>query len=667
MIVAGAGANITEATKSHDANLEKFLNRCVQKGIVLNAEKFVLRQPAMEFMGHIIGVEGIQPDPAKVEAIINMPNPTGVTSTRRFLGMVNYLAKFVPHLTMVAKPIQELVRQDVVWQWGPQHEAATRKLKSLLSTAPVLAHYNAAKPLIVQCDASKSGLGVALMQGGRPIAYASRALTEAEENYAQIEKELLSIVYGMQKFHQFTYGRPVTIHNDHKPLQAIQKKPLSKVPMRLQRMLMRLNDYNYTIIHVPGRDMHLADTLSRAYPEAHEKGTLFDHVNTVIVTDLTAAELSELQVSIDKDSQLCELREAILNGWPENKVDCPPVLTPYWDFRDELSVCQNVIIKGQTIVVPQNLRPKYLKLCHTAHQGADSCLRRARQSVFWPGMTADVKTVVEKCEVCAKAAPRQQQQPLQQPETPSKAWSRVSADIMTVDGKQYLVTVDNLSGYLEIDLLRAQTSWEVILKLRMTFARFGPPEVLITDNGPQFTSAQFAAFAQSWRFQHRTSSPHYPRSNGQAEAAVKVAKAIMTKAKHSGTDVYMALLDYRNTPHSSTNLSPVEVMLNRKTRTATLPQYQPPTTIDHKAATAKSKHQRVVKASHDKHVRELQPLQIGEKVWFTEFAGNKEKWSRGHIKEVHPSSRSYIIEAPSSGTYVRIEKKIHRKPTITQQ
>jgi len=299
------------------------------------------------------------------------------------------------------------------------------------------------------------------------------------------------------------------------------------------------------------------------------------------------------------------------------------------------------------------LRPKYLKLCHTVHQGADSCLRRARQSVFWPGMTADVKTVVEKCEVCAKAAPRQQQQPLQQPETPSKAWSRVSADIMTVDGKQYLVTVDNLSGYLEIDLLRAQTSWEVILKLRMIFARFGPPEVLITDNGPQFTSAQFAAFAQSWRFQHRTSSPHYPRSNGQAEAAVKVAKAIMTKAKHSGTDVYMALLDYRNTPHSSTNLSPAEVMLNGKTRTATLPQYQPQTTIDQKAATAKSKHQRVVKASHDKHVRELQPLQIGEKVWFTEFAGNKEKWSRGHIKEVHPSNRSYIIEVPSGGTYRR--------------
>ena len=110
-----------------------------------------------------------------------------------------------------------------------------------------------------------------LMQEGRPIAYASRAMSKTEENYAQIEEELLSTVFAMQKFHQYTYGRPVTIQHDHKPLQSIQNKPLGKVPMRLQHMMIRLSDYDYTIVHVPRKDTHLADVLSRAYPDSCEK------------------------------------------------------------------------------------------------------------------------------------------------------------------------------------------------------------------------------------------------------------------------------------------------------------------------------------------------------------------------------------------------------------
>ena len=175
-------------------------------------------------------------------------------------------------------------------------------------------------------------------------------------------------------------------------------------------------------------------------------------------------------------------------------------------------------------------------------------------------------------------APKQPQLPLQRPETPRKTWSRVSADVMSFQNNQYLVTVDNLSGYFEVDRLTVQTAKEVIIKLRMIFARFRAPDVLLTDNGPQFTSAQFADFAERWRFTHETSSSHHPRSNGQAEAAVKTAKSIMKKAREAGTDVYMALPDYRNTPHSATGLAPVSVLLGHNTRTAMLPMPRAPPT-----------------------------------------------------------------------------------------
>ena len=156
-------------------------------------------------------------------------------------------------------------------------------------------------------------------------------------------------------------------------------------------------------------------------------------------------------------------------------------------------------------------------------------------------MSADLKALVTQCEACAKYAPRQQKEPLMQPDTPQRAWNSVSADIMSLRGKEYLVTVDALSGFFEIDLLRQQTAAEVIIKLKMHFARYGTPMTLATDNGPQFASKQFAEFAKKWRFDHRTSSPHYPRTNGQAEAAVKVAKSILRKVQHEKSDVYMAL------------------------------------------------------------------------------------------------------------------------------
>ena len=151
-----------------------------------------------------------------------MKQPTDVAGVRRILGTVNYLAKFLPYLSQVSEPLRQLTKKNQPFDWDKSHIAAFTQINKLITEPPVLKYYESTKPLIIQCDASD-----ALIQEGKPVAFASRALTHAEKQYAQIEKELLAIVDGTERFHQYTYGRPVTVESDHKPLEVIHQKPLS--------------------------------------------------------------------------------------------------------------------------------------------------------------------------------------------------------------------------------------------------------------------------------------------------------------------------------------------------------------------------------------------------------------------------------------------------------
>ena len=232
-------------------------------------------------MGHVLSNEVIKIDPEKAKAIMDMPRPTDVEGVQRLNGFVNYLAKFLPKLADSMEPIRRLTRKDVKWNWTEEQEDALQEVKRLVTEAPVLSYYDPSSDLAIQCDASQKGLGAALLQNQKPVAYASRALTETETRYAQIEKEMLAIVYALEKFNQFTYGRHVTVYSDHKPLEAILKKPLACAPKRLQGMIMRLQKYDLDVQYEKGKNMHIADFLSRAYlPNTeHPTGASFEHVN----------------------------------------------------------------------------------------------------------------------------------------------------------------------------------------------------------------------------------------------------------------------------------------------------------------------------------------------------------------------------------------------------
>lgn len=282
VLITGQGETQEEAERDHDEKLRLFLDRCRQKNIKLNADKFRLRQKETTYIGHRLTADGLKADPEKVRAIVEMPAPTDVKAVQRLIGMVNYLAKFCPHLSDQCKVLRDLTHKDSEWDWTTQDEEALLKLKETIANVPVLKYYNPEEELTVQCDASDTGLGAALMQKGKPVAFASRALTQTERGYAQIEKEFLAMVFSMEKFHQYTYGRKVTVQSDHKPLETIVRKPLLSAPKRLQGMMLHIQKYDLDVVYVPGRDMLLADTLSRDYlPESTPHGSVEAQIETV--------------------------------------------------------------------------------------------------------------------------------------------------------------------------------------------------------------------------------------------------------------------------------------------------------------------------------------------------------------------------------------------------
>ena len=211
-----------------------------------------------------------------------------------------------------------------------------------------MAYYKPSEVLEIQCDSSQSGLGAALMQNGHPIAYASRALTETESRYAPIEKEMMAIVSSVEKFNDYTFGRRTIVHTDHKPLESIVKKALHRAPKRLQGMMIRLQKYDLEVRYERGNKMFLADTLCRAYlPSCTQAESEFETINMMNYLPISEARLLQIQRETEKDESLQALKAVIQQGWPEHKSALPPVVSPYFNMRDEMSVQDGLIFKGE--------------------------------------------------------------------------------------------------------------------------------------------------------------------------------------------------------------------------------------------------------------------------------------------------------------------------------
>ena len=265
VLITGQGETEREADEDHDRNLKSLLDRCRARNIKFSKKKCTFKCDDVQFIGHRLTKEGLKPDPAKVKAILSMKKPDDVAAVQRLMGMVKYLSKFLSDLSQICEPIRRLTHKDVPWFWTKEQDAAFDKIKEAVTSAPVLKYFDSSKPTEGSGDASSQGLGFVLTQEDHPVTYTSQALTQVEQRFSQIEKELLTQVFGLEHNHQYVYGRKVILYTDHKPWVSISRKPLASAPKRLQRLVLRLQQYDAEIRYRPGREMYLADTLARAY------------------------------------------------------------------------------------------------------------------------------------------------------------------------------------------------------------------------------------------------------------------------------------------------------------------------------------------------------------------------------------------------------------------
>ena len=427
-------------------------------------------------------------------------------------------------------------------------------------------------------------------------------------------------------------------------------------------MMLRIQGYDLHIVYKKGKEMTLADTLSRAYLNRPSQQQDIETINSLDFIMIRPERLEKLKEATSKDEPLQTLKAIIMNGWPEDKARLPAEITPYFSFRDELSVQDGLIIKGNRVVIPWNMRAEIKKLLHSTHSGIDACLRRARECVYWPGMTGDINQLIAGCEVCQKFQASNQPETLQPHDLPSRQWEKVGVDLFELDGKDYLITVDYLSNFWEIDKLADTRSVTVIKALKAHFARYGIPSMVISDNGPQFTSENFKNFTVEFDFEHITSSPYHSKSNGKAESAVKTAKNILKKNRDG--DQFLALLNYRNTPSQNSDTSPSQKFFNRRTRTL-LPIHssllRPKITLDSDIKRIK-KGQMTMKNQHDKRAKDLKPLHEGDAVVMKPMSLGKKEWSKGTI--ITGSGRSYDVETQEGAVLRRNRVHLKKVPDV---
>lgn len=637
--------------EEHDERVTKVLQRCKEAGLVLNKKKCQFLKDKVKFLGHWLTRDGIIVDDERIEDIMNIESPKNKQDIMKFLGSINFVREFIINLSDQTKALRELIKKDVEFIWEDRHEEAFKSLKQSLTEMPVLSYFNRNEKIELSVDASQYGMGAMISQNKHPIAYASRSLTETQQRYAQIEKEMYAIVFGCTKFHDYIYGqKEVTVWTDHRPLEMIFNKPLNQVPMRLQRMRMELQKYDIVVKYTPGTSIPIPDFLSR-YPSVKTFPNELNVFGIVECLPIKDRRLNEFIKLSSEDEELKELKKICEKGWPTDKEKVHIAARCYWPYRDEIHSEIGLVLRSNRIIVPRCRRKEILGQLHVSHPGINKMTLRAQDSVYWPNINKDIEQFVQTCAKCQRFQNQNCKEPMITSEIPELPWSTVHADLFEFNGKQFLIVVDTYSFYFEIVPLNYTTSSYIIKALFSTFQRFGIPITLKTDNGPQFKSFEFKRTMEQYAINHVTSSPYHPAGNSYAERAVQEAKKILRKVQFGTPEYFVALMEWRNTPRNQVLGSPNQRMMNRVVRgilPTTTKHLQPrliaPDTV--KSALQKSKEQQ--KDAYDNKAHELSKLKNGQKVLIR--SPISKTWSPGRVEnEIYP--RSYEVVDDNGNKY----------------
>ncbi|GBP64254.1 Transposon Tf2-11 polyprotein [Eumeta japonica] len=505
-----------DISKNNGTNSGRHRRNILQEaGLTLQKEKCVFFQKSIEYLGFVIDKDGLHTSPGKVKAIKEAEPPKNVSQLKSFLGLVNYYRSFVPRMSTILGPLHDLLKMGAKWMWSEAHQSAFETVKRALESELALAHYDPRLSTVLTVDASPTGLGAVLAQqqedgSERVIAFASRALTPSERVYSQIQKEATAIIFGVKKFHQYLYGRadPFVLKTDHKPLLSIfgNKKGIPEMTAnRLQRYALFLSAYNYTVQYVRSAN-NVADYLSRSHPQARAAADGSGAGTCAASVDVEDGEINTYLHFISSNDQSSITIKEI-------KVET-----------------QNDPMLHSVVLVAR-----------------DRCGHRERSG---------------RVRACTALRP-------------ARPWERVHLDMLSVAGGTHLVVVDAHSKWVEWAPLADGAGTEPVLRrLSEMLGRFGLPRTIVTDNATPFTSARFRRYCEVNDIKHVTIPPYHPASNGQAEITVKlIKKALKTLMSETNSvsslehQVNKYLLSYRNSVHSTTGVSPAQLMLGRNVRT----------------------------------------------------------------------------------------------------
>ncbi|EGT45586.1 hypothetical protein CAEBREN_24623 [Caenorhabditis brenneri] len=462
----------------------------------------------------------------------------------------------------------------------------------------------------------------------------------------RIEKEALALVYTVKKCHKFIFGRRFTLHTDHRPLLALfgSNKDLPvHAQNRVVRWAMTLMSYDFDITYVNTTKFAKADWLSRViqeYPKNEDdiviaEVDMEDAVDDWNSEDVTPVLETHIRNASAEDKELTEIMDLVENNaWkfkPKSEVE-----KSWHHVKDRLKLIRNCLLLDDRVVVPKVLQAKVLQQLHEGHPGVVKMKHKARSFVYWKGLDSQIEKVVQNCCSCQENAKMPRVVPLKPWPVPEAVWKRVHVDFAgPVDGLWFLVVVDAKSKYAEVKLTRTISAVATVDLLDEVFSVHGYPELIVSDNGTQFTSQFFQDMCTSYGISHKTTAVYYPRSNGAAERFVDTLKRGIAKIRETGSVnqqlLNKFLINYRNSPHASLNgATPAEVHFNRKIRVK-MSLLLPRERVE--AASELTPYQDKMKSAYDKrNAARANSFQVGQSVYARVQHGNKFSWEYGEIR-----------------------------------
>ena len=629
------------------------LERLQKANIKVNWDKCKFFVTELVHLGHVISENGLKPCMDKISTIENARVPRNESELKSFLGLNNYYHKFVPNLSSKLYHLYKLLRTDVKFEWNDNCNKAFEESKKALMEANFLEFYDPNKPIVIVSDASSYGLGGVIAhvidEVEKPIYFTSFSLNAAQQKYPILHLEALALVCTVKKFHKFLYGKKFLIYTDHKPLVGIFGKQgrNSIYATKLQRFVLELAIYDFDIQYRPSKRMGNADFCSR-FPLNHAVPAECDVelVNSINFGRELPLDFSVIASKTKEDAFLQNVMSFMTNGWPTkmNK----QYIDVYANQQD-LELVDDCLLYQNRVVIPVAMKDRILKLLHANHAGIVKMKRLARQSVYWFGINSDIVDYVTACDTCNSMmiVPKAKTDSKWIPTT--RPFSRVHIDFFHFDHRTFLLLVDSYSKWVEIELMRNGTDCDKVLKkLVGLFARYGLPDVLVSDGGPPFNAQAFTTFLQRQGINVLKSPPYNPSSNGQAERLMRTVKDVLKKflidPEFSQLDVEdqinLFLANYRNNCITNEGNCPSKRIFSYKPKTmldllnpkAHYKNFLRETTIHDKLST-KAKN---TPASDDIDIKDTGKSLKGKSDPFVNLTPGDEIWYKNHNPH-HPA------------------------------